>query len=126
MNLVADELDGGWAVAGPREKLRKRDADLAHVAISEDALGAEEDVEEVAGEVAIGRDGKVESRVPGRVAAALAVRRRALPRQMVIGEEDHGVDGHFEKEVDVLETLGRDQGDLQRPVRHGRDLQPTI
>lgn len=120
MDLVADELDGRRATAGTREEIREWDADLADVAVPERALGAEEDVDGVAGEVDVDGDGEADGGVPGWVAATLAVGRGKLPPPAISGEGDHSVDGHLGDKVYVLKALGRDQSDLQRSARHGR------
>lgn len=120
MDLVADELDGQRATAGTREEVREWDADLADVAVQERALGAEEDVDGVAGEVDVDGDGEADGGVPGGVAATLAVGRGKLPPPAISGEGDHSVDGHLGDKVYVLKALGRDQSDLQRSVSHGR------
>lgn len=120
MDLVADELDGQRATAGTREEVREWDADLADVAVQERTLGAEEDVDGVAGEVDVDGDGEADGGVPGGVAATLAVGRGKLPPPAISGEGDHSVDGHLGDKVYVLKALGRDQSDLQRSVSHGR------
>ncbi|CAD5196413.1 unnamed protein product, partial [Musa acuminata subsp. malaccensis] len=118
MDLVADELDGRRATAGTREEIREWDADLADVAVPERALGAEKDVDGVAGEVDVDGDGEADGGVPGWVATTLAVGRGKLPPPAFSGEGDHSVDGHLGDKVYVLKALGRDQGDLQRSARH--------
>jgi hypothetical protein len=109
-------------VADASEDLRQGHDDLADITVgAEHALHAEEDVEAAAARdrVGGGRDGEPERGVPGRVAAAVGVRRGALPRDRVAGDGGHGVDLHARDQVHVLEVLGRQEGDLQHSVRHG-------
>jgi hypothetical protein len=62
------------------EDVGQRDDDLAHVAVAEEPLGAEQHVERRAGRGGGRRgDGEPERRVPARVPPAVGVRRRALP-----------------------------------------------
>ena len=68
--------------------------------------------------IIVSRDVEAEGRVPGGVPVALPIGRRPLPRAGIAGERHHRVDIHLGEQIDLIEVLGRDQGDLQGPVRH--------
>jgi hypothetical protein len=109
-------------VADAGEDLRQGHDDLADITVgAEHALYAKEDVEAAAarGRLGGGRDREPERGVPGRVAATLGVRRGALPRDRVAGDGGNGVHRHACDQVDVLQVLGRQEGDFQHSVRHG-------
>ena len=99
-----------------REELGDWDVDLADITVAQGALGAEEHVE---GAGTGRRD--AERGVLDQVTVAGAVSLDPLPRQGVARERQHGVDFHLGQQVHILEVLGRDQRQLQRPRRrHGR------
>lgn len=101
----------GWLRAdagGAGEDLGERDDDLADVAVAEEPLGAEQNVERRrrAGRGGGRRwDGEPERRVPAWVPAAVGVRRRALPCEWVAGDAHHRVHVHARDQVHALQIL---------------------
>lgn len=121
-NLVADELGGHrFSIGvgrGVAEEFLDGDVNLTDLAVFEEAIGNELDLEDEAICIDDGGDGEFQGVVPLGILSAGLVYRGSLSGSEVVAKAGNGVDLHLAEEIDVVEIHGRYDRQIQRPKFH--------